>query len=77
MVVAGIYRFLSFIFLTEEADSAVSVVVYADGRLPLQSAQSEQCDHHVMLPTFGCFAVVDNRGTPPRESLQDFQSFQR
>lgn len=40
-VAAGIYRFLSFIFLREGADSAVSVVVNADGRLPLQSAQLE------------------------------------
>lgn len=40
-VAAGIYRFLSFVFLREGADSAVSVVVYAGGRLPLQSAQLE------------------------------------
>lgn len=71
-VAAGIYRLLSFIFLREGADSAVSVVVYADGRLPLKSAQSERCDHPVMLLgwTFnfdpqGCFAAVDNRRTPP------------
>ena len=48
-VAAGIYRLLSFIFLTEGADSAVPVVVYADGSLPMQSAQSEQCNHPVMV----------------------------
>lgn len=53
-VAAGIYRFLSFIFLREGADSAVSLVVYTDGRLPLQSAQSKQCDHLVRLPGWTC-----------------------
>lgn len=48
-VAAGIYRLPSFIFLREGADSAVGVVVYAGGGLPMQSAQSEQCNHSVML----------------------------
>lgn len=60
-VAAGIYRLLCFIFLREGADSAVSVVVYADGLLPVQSAQSEQCDHAVML--LGWSFNFDPQGT--------------
>jgi len=48
-VAAGIYRLPSLIFLREGADSAVGIVVYADGGLPMQSAQSEQCNHPVTL----------------------------
>lgn len=78
-VAAGIYSLPSFIFLREGADSAVAVVVYADGGLPMQSAQSEQCNHPVILlqltfnfdlqrtHMFGCFAAVDNRTALTRQ----------
>lgn len=48
-VAAGIYWLPNFIFLREGADSAAAIVVYADGGLPMQSAQSEQRNHPLML----------------------------
>lgn len=88
-VAAGIYRLPSFIFLRAGADSAVAIVVYADGGLPMQSAQTEQCNHPVMLiqltfnfdlqcaHRFGCFGVFDNREALTRQNPQDFQGLHR
>lgn len=88
-VAAGIYRLPSFIFLREGADSAVAIVLYADGGLPMQSARTEQCNHPVMLiqltfnfdprcaHRFGCFGVFDNREALTRQPPQDFQGFHR
>lgn len=55
----------------------------------MQSAQSEQCNHPVMLlqltfnfdsqctHVFGCFAVVDNRSALIMQKKHDFQGLHR